>query len=112
MSLIQLAINAITSFSVIPLYLVTILGGAMFFFSIILGFQTLSVYLSGNAVDGFTSVILLQLIIGACSMFGLGLLGLYVARLYEEVKARPQYIAEDRRSSPKKCMGKSRSGGE
>ena len=109
MSLINLAINAITSFSAIPLYLVSILGGAMLFISIVLGFQTLSVYLSGNAVDGFTSVILLQLIIGACSMFGLGLLGLYVARLYEEVKARPQYITEDSRSSLRECDSTSHS---
>ncbi len=102
-SLIRLAVNAITSFSSIPLYLITIVGVFMMLFSLVLGVQTFAVYLTDNAVDGFTTVILLQLIIGACSMFGLGVLGIYVARLYEEVKARPQYIVEKRLSSSKRA---------
>jgi glycosyltransferase involved in cell wall biosynthesis len=48
--------------------------------------------LSGMAVDGFTTVILLLLIIGSFLMMGLGIIGEYLARIYDEVKYRPRYI--------------------
>ena len=54
--------------------------------------QTLVKYLSGTSVEGFTTVILLVLIIGGFLMLSLGIIGHYVARIYEEVKGRPKYI--------------------
>ena len=50
--------------------------------------------LSGAAVDGFTTVILLILIIGSVLMFSVGLIGIYVGRIYEEVKRRPGYLID------------------
>lgn len=91
-SLIKYAISNATSFSTLPLQLVTMMGMVMIFFSAILAVQTLVRYLMGNAVEGFTTVILLILIIGGCIMLSLGIIGHYIARIYEEVKGRPKYI--------------------
>ena len=54
--------------------------------------------LSGKAVDGFSTVILLILIIGSILMFSLGPIGIYIARIYDEVKRRPSYIVDERAS--------------
>ena len=91
-SLMRYAIANATSFSTLPLQLVTIMGMFSIVFSVILGVQTLVRYLSGNAVEGFTTVILLILIIGGFIMLSLGIIGHYIARVYEEVKGRPKYI--------------------
>lgn len=92
MSLFKLAITAITSFSSMPLYFVTYLGVFFLLGAIILGLQTLYNKISGLAVSGFTTVILLQLIIGSSLMISLGVIGLYVAKIFDEVKNRPRYI--------------------
>lgn len=91
-SLMKYAISNATSFSTLPLQMVTILGMISIGFSIVLAIQTLFRYLTHNAVEGFTTVILLVLIIGGCIMLSLGVIGHYLARIYEEVKGRPKYI--------------------
>ena len=94
-SLSKLAITAITSFSSSLLNLVLILGGVFFIGALILGVQTICNKFFGHAVDGFTTVIILLLIIGSCILFSLGIIGMYVARIYNEVKARPRYIVSE-----------------
>ena len=91
-SLMKYAITNATSFSTLPLQLVTIMGMVSILFSVILAIQTMFQYLTGNAVEGFTTVILLVLIIGGFIMLSLGIIGHYIARIYEEVKGRPRYI--------------------
>lgn len=91
-SLFRYAIANATSFSTLPLQLVTMLGTVCIIFSIILGIQTLVKYFMGRAVEGFTTVILLILIVGGFVMLSLGIIGHYLARIYEEVKGRPRYI--------------------
>ncbi len=91
-SLMKYAITNATSFSTLPLQLVTVMGMVSIMFSVILAVQTLFRYLTGNAVEGFTTVILLVLIIGGFIMLSLGIIGHYIARIYEEVKGRPRYI--------------------
>ena len=91
-ALIKLAIQGIVSFSSIPLQIVSIVGFLFFLFAILLGAQTIFNYYNGNAVTGFTTVILLILISGSVTLLGLGIIGLYVSKIYEEVKKRPQYI--------------------
>ncbi|MBD5551409.1 MAG: glycosyltransferase [Lachnospiraceae bacterium] len=91
-SLIRYAISNVTSFSTVPLQLVTVMGMISIFFSFILAVQTVVKYLTGTAVEGFTTVILLILIIGGFIMISLGMIGHYLARIYEEVKGRPRYI--------------------
>lgn len=91
-SLMKYAITNATSFSTLPLQLVTVMGMISILFSVILAVQTLVKYLMGTAVEGFTTVILLVLIIGGFIMLSLGIIGHYLARIYEEVKGRPKYI--------------------
>ena len=86
------AVTNVTSFSTLPLQMVTVMGVISILFSVILFIQTLVKFLSGTAVEGFTTVILLILIIGGFLMLSLGIIGHYLARIYEEVKGRPKYI--------------------
>lgn len=95
-SLIRYAISNVTSFSTIPLQMVTVMGTVSILFSVVLAIQTLIKYLMGTAVEGFTTVILLILIIGGFIMISLGIIGHYLARIYEEVKGRPRYIIRRR----------------
>ena len=91
-SLMKYAVSNATSFSTLPLQLVTVMGVVSILFSLILAIQTLVRFLMGNSVEGFTTVILLILIIGGFLMLSLGIIGHYIARIYEEVKGRPKYI--------------------
>lgn len=91
-SLMKYAITNATSFSTLPLQLITVMGVVSILGSIVLAVQTLVKYLMGTAVEGFTTVILLILIIGGLIMISLGIIGHYLARIYEEVKGRPKYI--------------------
>ncbi len=94
--LLKYAINNITSFTTAPLRLVTVLGGILLVCTLILGVQTLVRFFMGNAVEGFTTVILLLLLIGGSIMVSLGIIGHYIARIYDEVKNRPRYIIAHR----------------
>ncbi len=95
-SLIKYAVRNITSFSGAPMQFVTFLGWIMFLFSVVLGIQSLYRYFTGTALEGFTTVILLQLIIGSVLMISLGIIGHYISRIYDEIKARPRYIINKR----------------
>jgi glycosyltransferase involved in cell wall biosynthesis len=93
--LIRLALTAVTSFSSAPLHFITALGFAFLLFALAVGAQTLWRKLNGSAIEGFTTVIVLLLIIGSAIMIGLGVIGEYVARIYDEVKARPRYVVAE-----------------
>ena len=90
--LVKYAVSNTTSFTTAPLKFVFVLGMLLMAFSVILGIETLVNYFLGIAADGFTTVILLLLIVGGCIMISLGIIGHYIARIYEEVKGRPRYI--------------------
>jgi len=94
-SLLKYAINNATSFSTAPLQIVTFLGVVSIVFGIILAIQTLVKFFMGTAAEGFPTVILLQLLIGGFIMLSLGIIGHYIARIYEEVKGRPKYIIRE-----------------
>ena len=95
-SLTKYAIQNITSFSGAPMQFVSLMGWIMLIASIALGIQSLYKYFSGSALEGFTTVILLQLIIGSVLMISLGIIGHYISRIYDEIKARPRYIIDKR----------------
>ncbi|QWF70183.1 glycosyltransferase family 2 protein [Methylomonas paludis] len=91
-SLLELSITALTSFTSLPLRIVTFLGIA----TLILGFGVATdavISLSnGKAVSGFATTIISLLMIGSFIMISLGIIGEYIAKIYEEVKARPHYL--------------------
>jgi glycosyltransferase involved in cell wall biosynthesis len=92
--LARLATGAITAFSSAPLQLITVAGVAFAIFATAIAARTLYLWFIGEAVSGFSTVILVLLIIGCLLMFGIGIIGAYVARIYDEVKMRPRYIVE------------------
>lgn len=94
-SLVKYAINNITAFSTAPMQFISIAGILTFLGAVIMGIQTLVKYFMGHAVQGFTTVILLILIMGSITMMSLGIMGYYIARIYEEVKRRPVYIISE-----------------
>jgi glycosyltransferase involved in cell wall biosynthesis len=89
---VNLAINGISGFSSLPLQLVTFAGVLFLLFSIVFGVYTLVLQLAGLSVSGFATVILLLLVIGSLLMISLGIIGIYIARIYEEIKFRPRYV--------------------
>lgn len=101
-SLIKYAVRNIVGFSSAPLQMITVAGGLTLFFAIVLGIQSLVKYFCGHALEGFTTVILLLLIIGSLIMLSLGIIGIYIAKIYEEVKGRPRYFIARKISGKKK----------
>ena len=91
-SLVRYAFTNLAAFTTVPLQLVTVLGVVVFLCSVGLGSWCLWQKLTGQALEGFTTVILLQLLIGSVLMFCLGIIGYYIAKIYEEIKDRPRYI--------------------
>ena len=91
-SLIKYAINNIGSFSSTPLHLITILGILMLATAVVFGVVALVQKIAGTALGGFTTVILLLLFSSSLVMISLGIIGYYIARIYEEIKGRPRYI--------------------
>lgn len=106
--LLKLALNALTSFSAKPLQIVTWLGIFSLIGGLVLAIQTFVHFLSGTSLGGFTTVILLQLIIGGMIMLSLGIIGTYIGLIYEEIKGRPRYlIGESTDTSICKSVGES-----
>ena len=91
-SLIKYALTNISSFSSAPLHIVTVLGFIMLAVSVVLGIIALVQKISGVALGGFTTVILLLLFSASVIMISLGIIGYYIARIYDEIKGRPRYI--------------------
>jgi polyisoprenyl-phosphate glycosyltransferase len=90
--LFRLAVVAITAFSSLPLQAVTILGGLFLLCAILFSTYALVMYFAGLAFPGFTTVIILELLIGGVLMVSLGIIGTYIAQIYQEVKYRPRYV--------------------
>ncbi len=98
--LFSYAFGAIASFSSLPMQLVTLCGAVFFLFSLVLGANTLYNKLSGQSAEGFPTVILLLLIIGSIIMLSLGIIGYYIAKIYEEIKGRPRYVLSQKTPKP------------
>ena len=90
--LVRLALNGITAFSSLPIQVIPLMGLVFLVFAVLLAIQTLYNKIYGGAETGFTTVIVLVLMVGSMIMIGLGVIGLYVSRIYEEVKGRPRYV--------------------
>lgn len=91
-ALVRYALTNITSFTSAPMQLITVMGVITLAVSVVMGIVALYQKFSGVALGGFTTVIILQLFIGSLIMMSLGILGHYLAKVYDELKARPRYI--------------------
>lgn len=95
--LVRLAVNSITAYTAAPLFVVFWLGVIMGLAAVVITIQTLYMYFSHHAETGFSTVILLQLFIGSGVMISLSIIGLYIAKIYDEVKGRPRYLIRSKR---------------
>ena len=91
-SLIKYAFTNIVAFTTVPLQFVTIAGTACFLCSLVLLIYSLVQFFGGRAVEGYTTTLIVLLMIGSAVMLSLGIIGYYIAKIYEEVKKRPRYI--------------------
>lgn len=93
--MLALALDAVTSFSVVPLRMISALGVLVFLFSVGMGFWTLWVRLfTERAVPGWTSTLLPIYALGGLQILCVGILGEYMGKVYQETKRRPRYIIE------------------
>lgn len=93
--MIALALEAITSFSVVPLRFITFIGFAVFAFSCLMAARTLWIrLLTTQAVPGWASTLLPIYFLGGVQLMCLGVVGEYLGKIYQEAKARPRYIIE------------------
>lgn len=91
-ALAKYAVGNIASFSAAPMQIVTVLGGIMLLVAVVFGTIALVQKISGRALEGFTTVILIQLFSSSIIMMSLGIIGYFISKIYEEVKGRPRYI--------------------
>jgi glycosyltransferase involved in cell wall biosynthesis len=94
-SLIGLATTAIVSFTSTPLRIVTFLGFFTLIFAFFVAAEALWSWAHGHAVSGFATIIITLLLLGSFIMISLGILGEYLAKVYDEIKARPAFLVSE-----------------
>ena len=92
----SLALDGLTSFSVKPLKIVIALGCLFVLFALAMGIYVLVSILMGKTVAGWSSLILSIWFVGGMIMMAVGMTGLYIGRIYIEVKGRPRYHVRER----------------
>ena len=99
--MLQLAINGITSFSNVPLKVITRIGLVVFFGSLLTSLWVFVVMLRGKNIPGWTSTTLPIYFLGGVQMLMLGIIGEYLGKIYLEVKGRPRFHVEEETPAPK-----------
>ncbi len=95
MTLLGLALNGITSFSIMPLRIIAVLGFFMALFAFGLGVHVVfEKYVLNNTPAGWATIVILMAFFGGLQLFCMGIIGEYLGQVYREVKARPRYIIE------------------
>ena len=93
--MLNLALDGITSFSVKPIYYVMYLGVAFIFISLLIGVYVLYSLISGTAEHGWASIMLSIWLVGGICILSIGGVGLYIGKMYVEVKHRPLYSVKE-----------------
>lgn len=89
--MMRLALDGITSFSITPIYIILALGVAALIIALGIGIYVIAALCMGRAVQGWPSIMLSMWLIGGLIMISIGVVGLYVGKVYMEVKHRPRY---------------------
>ena len=92
--MISFAVEGITSLSIKPIRFITFLGVFIFFVSIIMLIRFLITWAVGNAVPGWSTIVISIWAIGGLQLLSIGVIGEYIGKIYLETKARPKYIIE------------------
>lgn len=94
--MLRFALDGITSFSSRPLKVSSILGVFALLFGFIYSIYVFIVYLLGNTIPGWTSMMLVILFLGGFQLLSIGIIGEYIARIFNESKKRPHYFIKDK----------------
>jgi dolichol-phosphate mannosyltransferase len=93
----RLALEGITSFSTAPLYASALFGVVLFILALCYSLYVIYIrFFQGSVVQGWASVLFVQLVIGGFLSLFLGLIGVYIAAIYDEVKNRPIFILKEK----------------
>ena len=90
--LVKFALNNITSFTNFPMHMITWMGVLFLLFAVIITVYSIVKFFCGQSLEGFTTVYILILLSASVIMIGLGIIGYYMSKIYEEIKFRPRYI--------------------
>ncbi len=101
-SLIRYALTNITSFSTAPMQIVTFLGCLLLAVSLVFSVIAIIQKVAGVSLGGFTTVILLMCLFASVIMISLGIIGFYIAKMYDEIKGRPRYIVSSTVGEPER----------
>ncbi|BBO77682.1 glycosyl transferase family 2 [Desulfosarcina widdelii] len=93
-ALVKLALVGIISFTSVPLHLISISGLMVLVVGLVIALDAIASWAHGTTFSGYATLIMVMLIIGGFTIFSLGIIGEYIAKIYEEVKNRPVYIIE------------------
>ena len=94
--MLTLAVDGVTSFSTVPLYISAIFGALLFALAALYAVYVIFVRLFFDAaIQGWASILFVQLIVGGFSCLFLGIIGMYIAAIYDEVKQRPNFVIKD-----------------
>jgi len=93
--MISFAWDGITSFSIIPLRLISTVGGIIFFGSLLVTIWAIITKILGKAIPGWTSTVLPIYFLGGIQILFIGIIGEYIGKIYKETKQRPRYIIEE-----------------
>ena len=93
--MLSLALDGITSFSIKPIYYIVYSGGIFILISILIGFYVLYSLISGTAEHGWASLMLSIWFVGGAVLVSVGTIGIYIGKIYREVKRRPLYNIEE-----------------
>ena len=97
LDLIRLSLDGLTAFTKWPLRAVSLAGLLLAIPALCYGgFLTLSYFLFGNDVSGWTTIVVGVMLFSGIQLFSLGVVGEYVGRIFEEVKARPLFVVSER----------------
>lgn len=92
--MLSFAFDGITSFSIVPIRFITLIGFLSFFISSLAGIYALTVKFLGQAQSGWTSIVISIWFIGGLLLMSVGLIGEYIGKIYEETKHRPRFTIE------------------
>ena len=94
--MLAFSIDGINSFSVAPLKFINFIGLAMTFVAMVMIVFALVEHFKGETIQGWTSILVSMWFIGGMITTGVGITGLYIGKIYTEVKRRPRYFIEER----------------
>ena len=94
-SLTSLALNGITSYSIVPLRLISAIGFLTVLISIAVGIDAIyDKYVLKDTPSGWATIVILLVFFGGLQIFCLGIIGEYLGQIFKEVKSRPRYIKQ------------------